>query len=82
MHDPRDDEGTKEIQGVKYLSEEESAGSLSISTAAEERKQSAWQIVLQYKVAIFWSAFIGLAGINWGMDVLVSLPSSISKAVH
>ncbi|KAH8679073.1 general substrate transporter [Tricladium varicosporioides] len=25
-----------------------------------------------YKAAVLWSAFIGLAGINWGMDVLLS----------
>lgn len=32
---------------------------------------SRWQMLRVYKTAILWSAFMGLAGINWGLDVLV-----------
>lgn len=37
----------------------------------EEQPKSTWQLVSQYRYAILWSTFIGLAGINWGMDTLV-----------
>jgi len=32
---------------------------------------SGWQILRVYKAALLWSAFMGLAGINWGLDVMV-----------
>jgi hypothetical protein len=45
-----------------------------------EKSQSTWQMILQYKTAVFWSTFIGLGAFNWGMDVLVSsnIPVKIS----
>ncbi|TVY47412.1 General alpha-glucoside permease [Lachnellula occidentalis] len=42
------------------------------TSMAVEEQLSTWQMVLRYRGAIIWSAFIGLAGINWGMDVLLS----------
>lgn len=36
-------------------------------------KASIWRTLWQYRVALFWSAFIGLSSISWGYDVLVSL---------
>ncbi|KAE9371115.1 MFS general substrate transporter [Stipitochalara longipes BDJ] len=38
----------------------------------ETKQSSTWQMVFQYKTAILWSAYMGLAAINWGMDVLLS----------
>lgn len=35
------------------------------------QKLSGWRTLRVYKTAILWSAFMGLAGINWGLDVLV-----------
>ena len=40
----------------------------------ETKKESTWQMIAKYKSAVFWSSFVGLAGINWGMDVLVRTP--------
>jgi len=44
------------------------------SSVDELKPSSTWQLVLQYRAAVLWSAFMGLAAINWGMDVLVSTP--------
>jgi hypothetical protein len=52
---------TKEMCAADYSNGESSAN---------EKSQSTWQMVLQYKTAVFWSAFIGLGAFNWGMDVL------------
>jgi SP family general alpha glucoside:H+ symporter-like MFS transporter len=41
-------------------------------SALDETKLSTWQMVIRYKPAVLWSAFMGLAAINWGMDVPVS----------
>ena len=32
---------------------------------------SGWKTLQVYKAALLWSGFMGLAGINWGMDVMV-----------
>jgi hypothetical protein len=40
-------------------------------SSGDEVKKSTWQMVIQYKAAVLWSAFVGLGAINWGMDVLV-----------
>lgn len=32
---------------------------------------SSWRTLRVYRAAILWSAFMGLAGINWGLDVMV-----------
>ena len=47
--------------------------SSSEGSSIDEKSQSIWQMVLQYKTAVLWSAFIGLGAFNWGMDVLVSI---------
>jgi hypothetical protein len=44
------------------------------SSVDKSKQSSTLQMILQYKTAVFWSAFMGLAAINWGMDVLVSTP--------
>ncbi|KAK0124914.1 hypothetical protein ONS96_008791 [Cadophora gregata f. sp. sojae] len=45
----------------------------TISQLSEQEKpKSTWQLAYQYRAAILWSAFVGLAGINWGMDTLLS----------
>ena len=59
----------KEEVAVEYKSGESVE---SFTTENASTQQSTWQMVLQYKAAVLWSAFIGLAGINWGMDTLVS----------
>ncbi|TVY81109.1 General alpha-glucoside permease [Lachnellula suecica] len=41
-------------------------------SSAHSVQLSTWQLALKYKTAVFWSAFIGLASINWGMDTLLS----------
>ncbi|PMD36276.1 MFS general substrate transporter [Hyaloscypha variabilis F] len=42
------------------------------SSVDELKPSSTWQLVLQYRAAVLWSAFMGLAAINWGMDVLLA----------
>lgn len=32
-----------------------------------------WQFFNAHKYVLLWSAFMGLAGINWGLDVMVIL---------
>ena len=54
----------KDVVEEGIMSEESSVG--------EPKQSSTWQMVVQYKTAVLWSAFMGLAAINWGMDVLVS----------
>jgi hypothetical protein len=50
-------------------------GMMSEESSVDKSKQSSTlQMILQYKTAVFWSAFMVLAAINWGMDVLVSTP--------
>lgn len=65
-------EKTPETRDFKVMEifELDSDGGTSV---AVEEQTSTWQMVLRYRGAIIWSAFIGLAGINWGMDVLVRL---------
>ncbi len=48
------------------------ADTISEASDEEEKSKTTWQMASQYRAAIFWSSFIGLAGINWGMDTLVS----------
>lgn len=57
---------------MKEILESTSSGS-EASSSANAEKLTTWQMVLRHRGAILWSAFVGLAGINWGMDVLVSL---------
>jgi hypothetical protein len=57
------------IHEVKEVIEE---GMTSEEYSVDKTKQSIWPMGLQYKTAVLWSAFMGLAAINWGMDVLVS----------
>jgi len=59
----------KDVVEEGIMTEEESSVDETKQTSA-----STWKMVLQYKTAVLWSAFIGLAAINWGMDVLVSMP--------
>lgn len=33
--------------------------------------RATWQMVKRYRASVMWSAFVGMAGVNWGMDVLV-----------
>ncbi|KAH7370449.1 general substrate transporter [Rhexocercosporidium sp. MPI-PUGE-AT-0058] len=48
---------------VKHVVEVEAA---TISEVPDEEKpETAWQMASQYRSAILWSSFIGLAGINW-----------------
>jgi MFS transporter, SP family, general alpha glucoside:H+ symporter len=61
--------GTGNSQEVKEVVDE---GFMSEESSIDETKQSTWQMIIQYKTAVLWSAFMGLAAINWGMDVLVS----------
>jgi hypothetical protein len=35
-----------------------------------------WQILKRHQAVIYWSIFMGLAGINWGLDVMVSQAKS------
>jgi hypothetical protein len=49
------------------------AGLRSEVSSVKSIERSTWQTLVKYKGAILWSAFVGLAGINWGMDVLVSI---------
>ena len=63
-------EKTLEIQSSGITETLESGPSEVSSVEAEQL--STWQMVLKYRGAILWSAFIGMAGINWGIDVLVS----------
>lgn len=44
------------------------------STAGVELSPSptTMELAMQYKMAILWSAFIGLGALNWGLDILVS----------
>ena len=62
--------GTGNTHEVKEVVEE---GMTSEESSVDETKQSTLQMVLQYKKAVLWSAFMSLAAINWGMDVLVGL---------
>lgn len=55
--------------GVKGVIELERA---SQASSEQQIQQSTWQVVVQYKTAVLWSAFMGLGAINWGLDVLVS----------
>lgn len=36
--------------------------------------RATWQMVKRYRASVLWSAFVGMAGVNWGMDVLVRIP--------
>ncbi|CAG8978802.1 hypothetical protein HYALB_00012636 [Hymenoscyphus albidus] len=38
----------------------------------EVEDRATWQMVKRYRASVMWSAFVGMAGINWGMDVLLS----------
>jgi hypothetical protein len=60
-----------DAHGAREFGARETEGGSEIFSI-DDAKKSTWQLVLQYKAAVLWSAFIGLAGINWGMDVLVS----------
>lgn len=60
-----------EDRTVKNVVEVEAATISEVSDEEEEPKTT-WQMASQYRAAILWSSFIGLAGINWGMDTLVS----------
>ncbi|TVY13181.1 General alpha-glucoside permease, partial [Lachnellula arida] len=64
-------EKTPETQDSKLMDILELDSNAGTSVAVEEHT-STWQMVLRYRGAIIWSAFIGLASINWGMDVLLS----------
>jgi hypothetical protein len=61
--------GTENTHELKDVVVEETGVEES---SEDETKQSTWQMVLQYKTSVLWSAFMGLAAINWGMDVLVN----------
>ena len=61
-----------QCQTINHEVKDGDTDSSSIESVAEG-KQTTWQMVSQYRAAVLWSAFVGLAGINWGMDVLVSL---------
>ena len=50
----------------------------SVDSVLDE-KSTKWQMISQYRAAVLWSAFVGLAGVNWGMDVLVR-PASTCPA--
>lgn len=58
---------------------EEDAMSINGIVPTYDSKKSTWELLSQYKAAIFWSAFMGLAAINWGMDVLVRLSALTVK---
>ncbi|KAL5325773.1 hypothetical protein ACEPPN_006906 [Leptodophora sp. 'Broadleaf-Isolate-01'] len=60
-----------EDRTVKNVVEVEAATISEVSDEEEEPKTT-WQMASQYRAAILWSSFIGLAGINWGMDTLLS----------
>jgi SP family general alpha glucoside:H+ symporter-like MFS transporter len=49
------------------------------SSQEAQTAPSIWETVLQYKAAILWSAFIGLAGINWWIEMLVSALSAFTS---
>jgi hypothetical protein len=55
---------THEAKGVMRaeISSEESL--------VNEIRQSTWQLILESKITALWSAFMGLAAIDWGLDVL------------
>jgi len=63
-------EKTPETQDTELMEVLELDSDEGTSVAVEEQL-SIWQMLRRYRGAIIWSAFIGLAGINWGMDVLV-----------
>ena len=48
------------------------SGLRSEAASVKSVEASTWQTLVKYRGAVLWSAFIGLAGVNWGMDVLVS----------
>jgi hypothetical protein len=62
------------VDTIQESQEEEmkDAECVSEDSILDEQKKSTWQMVIQYQAAVLWSAFIGLGGINWGLDVLVS----------
>jgi hypothetical protein len=66
------------VQEVKETVEEDALNTTEI-ISADDSKKSTWEMVLQYRTAILWSAFMGLAAINWGMDVLVRFLRVIVK---
>lgn len=61
--------GNSSSHEVKAVVEVERA---SQQSSVDDRKKSTWQMVIQYKKAVLWSAFMGLGAVNWGLDVLVS----------
>lgn len=61
--------GNSSSHEVKEVVEVEQTSQQSL---AVDRKKSTWQMAIQYKSAVLWSAFMGLGAINWGLDVLLS----------
>jgi hypothetical protein len=62
------DQSSKPGNHEKTVIESEHA---SQASSTHDSKKSTWQMVVQYRTAISWSAFMGLGAINWGLDVLV-----------
>jgi hypothetical protein len=60
---------TQEAEMKGILEEESRSKEAAFS---EDGGGSTWHTVVRYRRAVLWSSFIGMAGINWGMDVLVS----------
>jgi len=73
-------EKTSETQSSVLMKEISESGPKEASSVNVEQP-STWQMVLRYRGAILWSAFIGQAGINWGMDVLVCDSSFITSLI-
>lgn len=67
--------GNSSSHEVKEVVEVEQTSQQSL---AVDRKKSTWQMAIQYKSAVLWSAFMGLGAINWGLDVLVSADKTLS----
>lgn len=66
-------ENTQEpnIHEVKEIGEEDVVSTSEI-LSTDDSKKTTWELLQQYRAAVLWSAFMGLAAINWGMDVLLS----------
>lgn len=61
----------QEVKETAAMVEEDALSTMEIVPVGDSKK-STWGMVLQYRIAVLWSAFMGLAAINWGMDVLLS----------
>lgn len=64
---------SQEAEMKEILESEEHLHTQDAETRGLEDRAT-WQMVKRYRASVMWSAFIGMAGVNWGMDVLVRIP--------